>query len=124
MGAGIVGGSVLDFEALGKTTGELGLRIMAGEKPENLPAQTVPTVPMFDWRQFHRWNVDQRKLPPNSIVQFETPTFWALYKWYVIFFAAAFLIQAFLLVWLLITRARRRQAEARKQSPCRSSQAK
>jgi PAS domain S-box-containing protein len=128
VGAGIVGGSVLDFEALGKTTGELGLRIMAGEKPENLPAQTVPTVPMFDSRQLRRWNIDQSKLPPNAIVQFETPAFWALYKWYVIFFAAAFVIQAFLLGWLLITRARRRQAEvergrlaeARKQSEERS----
>ena len=54
---------------------------------------------------------------PSSLAQasaanaIETPAFWALYKWYVIFFAAAFLVQAFLLVWLLITRARRRQAE-------------
>ena len=124
IGAGIVGGSVLDFEALGKTTGELALRIMAGEKPENLPAQTVATVAMFDWRELRRWNIDQRKLPPGALLRYETPTFWAAYKWYVIFFAAGFLTQAFLIVWLLITQARRRQAEiessrlaeARKQS--------
>ncbi len=111
MGGGVVGGSLLDFETLGKITGELGLRVMAGEKPENLPPQTAPTIARFDWRQLRRWNIDQRKLPANAIVQFEPPSVWNLYKWYFIFFAAGFLIQAFLLVWLLITRARRREAE-------------
>ena len=89
----------------------MGHRILAGEKPESLPPQTVSTVARFDSRQLRRWNIDRRKLPANAIVQFETPTFWALYKWYVIFSAAAFLVQALLLVWLLIMRARRRQAE-------------
>jgi len=111
VGAGIVGGSVLNFEALGKATGELTLGILAGEKPENLPAQTVATVAMFDWRQLRRWNIDQRKLPANAVVRFETPSLWAVYKWYVVLFAGGFLTQAFLIVWLLVTRARRRQAE-------------
>jgi len=59
-----------------------------------------------------RRNSDQPKLPANAIVQFEPPTLWALDGWYFILFAAGFLIQTFLVVWLLITRAERgREAE-------------
>ena len=49
--------------------------------------------------------------PLAQLVQVENPTVWDLYKWYLIFFAAGFLTQALLIVWLLITRSRRRQAE-------------
>src|SRR5688500_12364055 len=72
-------------------------------------AQTSTSSPK---RVFIRRNSDQPKLPANAIVQFEPPTLWALDGWYFILFAAGFLIQTFLVVWLLITRAeRRREAE-------------
>src|SRR5262245_41230612 len=38
-------------------------------------------------------------------------TFWSLYKWYVIVALATFLLQAFLIVRLWISRSHRRQAE-------------
>jgi PAS domain S-box-containing protein len=111
MGAGIVGGALLDFELLGKTTGQLALRVMAGEKPENIAPQTVPTVARFDFRQLQRWGLPQRKLPANAILEFQTPTLWALYKWYILVAVAAFLVQVFLIVSLLINRNRRRKTE-------------
>ena len=113
LGAGIVGGSLLDFAALGRAIGNVGLRLKAGEKPESIPPQTAPPATMFDARQLKRWNVDQRKLPPNSIVQFGTPAFWAQYKWYVMAAAAGFAIQTVLIIGLLIMRSRRRQSEER-----------
>ena len=66
--------------------------------------------------------------PLALLVQFENPTFWIVYKWYIILFAAGFLTQAFLIAWLLITRTQRRRAEiesvrlaeARRQSEERS----
>jgi len=111
MGAGIVGGALLDFELLGRTTGQVALRIMAGEKPENIAPQTVPTVPRFDFRQLQRWRLPQRKLPANAIVEFQSPTLWATYKWYVLAAVAAFLVQVFLIISLLINRNRRHQTE-------------
>jgi len=104
LGAGIVGGNLLDFEALGKAIGNVGLRLKAGEKPGNIPPQTVPTVAMFDWRQLQRWQLDQRKLPANSVVRFERPTFWAQYKWYIIAAIVGFTIQTLLIIGLLIMR--------------------
>src|SRR5215510_10456878 len=47
--------------------------------------------------------------PANG--QFVSQTFWTLNKWYVVVAITAFLVQAFLIVWLLITQTLRRQAE-------------
>ena len=113
MGAGMVGGSLLDFEALGKQTAQVSLRMMAGAKPSDIPPSSAPNTIAFDWRQLQKWNIDESKLPPGSIVNFRQPTFWELYRWYIITAIAIVLIQAVLIVWLLFTRARRRSAELR-----------
>lgn len=43
--------------------------------------------------------------------QFEDESFWTLNKWHVLIAVTAFLVQGFLIVWLLMTQSRRRQAE-------------
>src|SRR6185295_11264310 len=48
MGSGMIGGRLVDFEALGTRAGEMGLRILAGESPANIPLQTIPNTTMFD----------------------------------------------------------------------------
>ena len=47
MGAGIVGGSLLNFEAIGKQIGNVSLRVLAGEKPKDIPSSTVPNAINF-----------------------------------------------------------------------------
>jgi len=111
MGAGMVGGSLLDFDALGRRAADLGLRLMAGAKAQDIPPETAPNTIAFDWRQLRRWAIDQRKLPQGAEVRFREPTFWEVYQWYIIGAIAVVLLQAVLIVWLLITRARRRSAE-------------
>ena len=111
LGAGMVGGSLLDFEALGKEVADISLRVMAGAKPSDIPPATAPNTLAFDWRQLQRWNIDETKLPPGSVVSFRQPSFWELYRRYIIGAVAIVLIQALLIVWLLLTRARRRSAE-------------
>jgi PAS domain S-box-containing protein len=113
MGSGIVGGSLLDFEALGKRTGEMSLRVMNGEKPQDLRPQTAPNVLMFDWRQLQRWGVSEQRVPPGSVIRFKEPTFWQLYQWYIVGIVAAFIIESLLIVWLVSMRSKRRQAETK-----------
>src|SRR5436190_7716203 len=76
VGSGVVGGSVIDFPAIGARLGELTVRILNGEDPHAIPPLQVPSVAMFDWRQLQRWRIDQSKLPPGSIVQFRQSTLW------------------------------------------------
>ena len=55
VGRGIVGGHVFSFEAEGKDAARLGLRILAGEKPEKIGVQEASeNAYMFDGRQLRR----------------------------------------------------------------------
>lgn len=111
LGTGIVGGRLMDYEGLGTHASEMGLRILAGESPQNIPSQAMPSTTMFDWRALQRWGIDEHKLPAGSVVRFRQPTFWEQYKWRVVGTISLILLQAILIVGLLISRARRRRAE-------------
>ncbi len=115
LGSGIVGGSLLDFEGLGKSVGQVALRVLAGEKPKEIVPQTAPNLIEFDWRQLHRWKIDEANLPQPSLVLFREPTFLKRYWNYVAIISAAVLIQAILIVWLLIVYFRQRRAEEERQ---------
>lgn len=113
--AGSIGGFVFSLEADGKEVAKVALRVLSGEKPADIPIRVADTNRyMFDWRQLRRWNIDERRLPPGSILLFRQPTFWELYKWRVIAVTSICVLQALLIVWLLITRHKRRRAEEAK----------
>jgi PAS domain S-box-containing protein len=111
LGLGIVGGRLLSFEAFGDGGGQVGLRVLAGEKPDHIAPHGVASVPMFDWRELKRWGIDENILPKGSIVRFKQTTFWEEDKWYIIGAITAILLEAMLIARLLYTQQRRRQAE-------------
>ena len=113
LGHGIVGGSMVTFETIGRRAAQIGLRILAGADPQTAARSEVQhPVPMFDWRQLHRWNINEELLPPDSVVRFRPPTLWDSHKDYVIGGLCIILAQAATIVGLLLHRARRRRAEA------------
>ena len=112
-GQGIVGGSFPSFEAHGKLAGEVALRVLAGEKPENIAVQpSAQAVASVDWRELRRWGINESRLPPGSVVRFHSPPVWEQYRWYIIGALIIIAVQALLIFGLLIQRARRRQAQA------------
>jgi DNA-binding NarL/FixJ family response regulator/signal transduction histidine kinase len=111
IGAGAIGGHVLNFEADGQAVADLARRVLAGERPP--PTNEGTTVPMFDGRQLVRWRFDPRRLPPGSLVLFQEPSLWARYRWYIIGGVAALLAQSGLIGALLVQHARRHRAEKR-----------
>jgi PAS domain S-box-containing protein len=114
VGRGVVGGHVFSFEAEGTNAARLGLRILAGEKPDSIPVPDVSgNADMFDWRQLKRWGISENNLPTGSIVRHKEPSFWDQYKWYVGGAALVFVIQTFLLAALLVQRAKRQRADRR-----------
>lgn len=109
---GAFGGYVLSLEADAKEAARIALRVLAGEKPQNIPIQVADTNRyMFDWRQLERWRIDEDRLPQGSILRFKRPTFWELHKWKVVAAISLFVLEALLIVVLLINRARRLRAE-------------
>lgn len=112
VGRGAVGGHVFQFETAGTNAARLALSILGGERPESVPVPAADqNTDMFDWRQLRRWGIDERSLPPGSIVRFKEPTFWNTYRWHVLAVATVVVLQTLLIAGLLIQRAKRRRAE-------------
>jgi len=114
LGTGIVGGHLYDIDAVGKAAGRMGRRILDGEQPSNIPIQTLdPNYDAFDARQLKRWDVRQANLPPGSIVEFSQPSFWVLYKGYVLTCLAVLLLQSLLVIALLRQARRLKRSKSR-----------
>ena len=113
LGQGIVGGSFPSFEAHGKLAGDVALRVLAGEKPENIAVQSSALpVASIDWRELRRWGISESRLPTGSVVGFRSLSVWEQNRWYIIGALAIITVQAGLIVGMLLHRARRRRAEA------------
>ena len=111
LGHGIVGGSIVTFQAIGRKTAQLGIRVLAGEEPQAASrAESHQSVPMFDWRQLRRWNISEASLPPGSIIQFRP--LWEHHKEYVIGGFCIILAQTATIAGLLVQRGWRRRTEA------------
>ena len=111
-GEGIVGGPVISTQELGRRAAEVAVRILSGERPGNI--KTLPVglgVPVYDWRELQRWNISEARLPLGSVVQFREPSAWERYRWQLIGFVVALLIQSTMIGWLLIALHGRRKAE-------------
>ena len=109
---GIVGGYMESFEAIGRETARLALRILAGEAPESLPPGAVETQAfMVDGRQLQRWGLDEANLPPGTIVHFAEPSSWQRYRREIVAVIAILMLQSALIAALLLQRRRRRFAE-------------
>jgi PAS domain S-box-containing protein len=109
--SGVLGGNTVVADKLAGQTAEVALRVLHGEKPENISvAEPEPNVNMFDWRQLQRWGINEDKLPPGSIVRFKEPTFWERYRHRVIAALAVIGVQTLLITFLLLERSRRQRA--------------
>jgi signal transduction histidine kinase len=113
MGRGIVGGPLMQTEALGHAAAEVAVRILRGEKQSGIDQPLVTFgAPVYDWRELRRWKIEEVLLPPGSIVQFREPSLWERYQWQIASTATLFLFQAVLITWLVFERhLRKRSAE-------------
>ena len=66
---GTIGGKILGGEQHGKKAAEIAIRIMKGEKAQNIPVvrETLAEY-IFDYRQLKRFNIKTSALPRGSIV--------------------------------------------------------
>jgi signal transduction histidine kinase len=113
LGRGVVGGSIVEFEDIGRDAARMATRLLRGGTAPATPVPSLATaIPRFDARQLARWRLDERRLPRDSQVILRVPTLWQQYGWHVAGAAGLIGAQAALIVTLLIQRRRRREAEA------------
>ena len=125
VGLGAVGGHVYSVATHGEQAAQIGVRILRGAAPASIPlVAAAASKNMFDWRQLHRWGLEEQALPAGSMVEFRDPSVWDLYRWYIVGGVVLFLLQSALVVGLLANRAERRRAEtAREESEQRRRRA-
>src|SRR5215831_2443057 len=112
VGKGVVGGSIVDFEEIGRDAGGTASRVLRGQAPPTSPVPSFATaVPLFDGRQLARWRLDERRLPADSQVLFREPTLWQAYRWHVVIAVGLIGVQAALIAALLLQRRERREAQ-------------
>lgn len=111
-GLGPIGGRLFQDSGLGAEAARIAIRILRGERPENIPPQVnEAAAPVFDWRELRRWNIPETGLPAGSVIMFREPGFWDRYRWPatgVLLFA---LVESALIVSLLVNRRRRIRGE-------------
>ena len=108
---GEVGGDLSSLSEQGAFAGGMALRILRGEKPEDVARVRGANTYMFDWRALKRWGLNERQLPPGSIVINRQSTVWEAYKHYIIPCVALMFAETVLIFALLWQRKRRKESE-------------
>jgi len=113
VGAGIVGGYMCTFEAMGRQAGEIVQRVLNGEPASALflPAAHRSAL-IFDWRQLQRFGINEKALPQGSILEYRQPSFWETYCGRIVTAIVVVLLQALMIALLLLERRLRRQTSA------------
>ncbi len=110
--AGIVGGRRRDQVALMKAIATIALRVLRGERADDIPLSSPDTdVDAVDWRQLRRWGLDESRLPAGTRVLFREPSIWDQYRRYIIAAVMLLLAQSVLIAGLLVQRAKRQRVE-------------
>jgi signal transduction histidine kinase len=114
VGRGSVGTFSPPLEAIAAQPAGIAKQLLRGTPVESvaLPAPVAP-VPTVDWRELRRWGIDERRLPPGSVIRFRVPTFWEQYRDHVIAVAVLIILETALVAGLLLQRRQRRRVEER-----------
>jgi PAS domain S-box-containing protein len=109
---GVMGGMVLSGFYQGEAAGKMALRILRGEKADNIPVlKKSPNRYMFDYKQLKRFKVLFVQLPEGSIVLNQPSPFFQVYKeiiWMVLSVLAILILSVFVLI---VNITKRKKAE-------------
>lgn len=113
IGSGALGGSVVNSENMGKESGRLALRALAGEPVDQIPVVEWSTgTPMVDWRELQHWHIRPGQLPSGTVMRYRPTSLWEEHKVLILFAATGLVLQAITIVALLVLRSQQRRAVA------------
>ena len=109
LGHGEVGGYLHSFAKEGKIVGAIAVRILNGERPQDVPIVRGANTYMFDERALRRWGFRERDLPPGSAVLFRAPSLWQRTRWVWIASLVIMLCLNAVVLYLRLKRAKDRE---------------
>lgn len=113
LGFGMVGGKVLSGFETGRAATLMGLRILDGTDPDDIPVQSeIPQSYVFDWEVLKRFNIATQSLPEGSLLINEPEAFYRINP-QLFWLGLVFMISlSVILVFLVMAIAQRRKVEA------------
>lgn len=114
LGHGIVGGYVVSFAEQGKIVARMISELFEGKEAKDIPIVSGSSLYIFDWTQLRRWQLNESRIPPGSVLLNREPSLWERAKWILltgilVIFALASLTAYLLLKQKQLTRARSEQ---------------
>ncbi|MFO7598630.1 MAG: PAS domain S-box protein [Candidatus Desulfacyla sp.] len=112
LGHGIVGGMLTSGEIQGMTAARLALRILKGERAEDMPVvMESPNRYMFDHARLALHHLPLDRLPPGSDIINRPESFYRTYRYPIWAAVVALTAQTVIIILLLVNMRRRRAAE-------------
>ena len=110
--AGAVGGDLVNWADDARVAAGMAVRVLNGEKPQDIPIVTSNNAFIFDWGALQRWGLNEHNLPPGSIILNRPLSLWQVYRRYILAGILVILAQSLAIFALLWQRSRRRKIEA------------
>jgi PAS domain S-box-containing protein len=110
--SGITGGRLFSPGEQGRQAGELVLRVLNGENPDDIPlVEAAANRYLFNWQTLRRFGLNEARLPAGSEVRFRQPSQWEVYKWEIIGVAGVIALQSALIIGLMLQHRRLHRAK-------------
>ena len=73
---GVLGGKILSYKTMGEATGKMVRSILQGSNPNDMPVTMIPTNYTFNAEALDKYHIPRSKLPANSIIIDNSPSFY------------------------------------------------
>jgi PAS domain S-box-containing protein len=111
--AGVVGGSLIDFGANGRSAALLALKALRGQWVPYEAAETEIRNPLaVNWLALKKAGLPEWRVPKDALVLYRPPGLWETHRSFILIGAGAILFQTALIGVLVVERLWRRRAEA------------
>ena len=110
IGRGFTGGVINSFEAIGAAAARKSIQILSGDLTGPRLTRTAH-MPVLDWRQMVRWDLDLALLPENADLRYFSPPVWQQYRLQIALILVAIFLMTSVIALLLFERRRRQKAE-------------
>lgn len=111
LGHGIVGGRLIQSDRIGYEFAESAHELLSGAFEPGSMKIVALSQPTYDWRELNAWGVSRSRLPENSVILFEPPSFLVQNAKWISWLLVVIVAQAIFLAALLRQRRQRRKAE-------------
>jgi two-component system sensor histidine kinase/response regulator len=114
MGLGIVGGSLLETEKLGKQAGNIAFDYLIGNLilTEQVTTFDTPVHTMVDWKEISGFQSGKKNIPKDCLIVGKPLSFWEQFKLIVIAVVSVIFILSSLIITLLLWNRRIRKIRA------------